>query len=61
MKDNEDIVVTVEGMTASISKELANDLKVVHGIDAVEELTQVLKKDAELNREIEKERTNGLG
>jgi hypothetical protein len=53
---SEDKIVTVQvgNMTGEISQDLANDLMVLHGIDAIAELTKVLEE------ELKKEKANGL-
>lgn len=48
------VTVKVGNMTGEISQDLINDLKVVHGIDAIAELTKALEE------ELKKEKANGL-
>lgn len=52
MSEDKIVTIKVGDMTGEISQDLINDLMVVHGIDAVAELTKIL--------ETEKEKENGL-
>lgn len=54
MSEENTITVNVGGITGTIDLDLANDLKIVHGIDAVAELTKALEE------ELKKEKENGL-
>lgn len=54
MSEDKIVTIKVGNMTGEISQDLINDLMVVHGIDAVAELTKILEE------EIEKEKENGL-
>jgi len=48
------VTVKVGNVTATISEDLVNDLKIMYGIDAIVEITKILEE------EIEKEKENGL-
>lgn len=44
------IKLEVDGLTGEISEDLVNDLKVIHGIDAIAELTTAMKQTAKEER-----------
>lgn len=48
------IKLSVDGLNVEISQQLIDDLKAEHNIDAVAELTEVMKKEAAIERERKK-------
>lgn len=55
------IELNVDGLKAEVSQELVDDVKITHGIDIIAELTEVLKKEAAIERERFKDKENGIG
>lgn len=54
MSEEKIVKIELGNVTATISEDLVNDLKVMHGIDAIAEITKILEE------ELEKEKENGL-
>jgi hypothetical protein len=50
------IKLNVDGINAEIEEDLIQDMMAIHGIDVLKEMTELLQKEAA----IEKEKANGL-
>ena len=56
MSDKKMINLNVDGINAEIEEDLIQDMMAIHGIDVLKEMTELLQKEAA----IEKEKANGL-
>ncbi len=56
MSDKKMVKLNVEGINAEIEEDLIQDMMAIHGVDVLKEMTELLQKEAA----IEKERANGL-
>ncbi len=56
MSDKKMVKLNVEGINAEIEEDLIQDMMAIHGVDVLKEMTELLQKEAA----IEKESANGL-